>query len=175
MAVNSHAVLKAFSPRILVKALLTLDRATAIVVGSAWLAALAVLIIAMFSVSNALSAKKLAADAQAVEPILPIATTSRINQNDASVLVERLQRQFPDIKIEADGSQTIILKTSDASKFHQWVSALSFVDAMSPQLRWIMQGFCVGSCGQGDLMRAAVVGQRVKFALPPQSEKNAAH
>ncbi len=168
MALSGKFMLHVFSPRIVAKAVASLDKATALIVSAAWLAALVTLILAVFAVHGAVSAKKEAADAKISEPSLPKATTNPISQREAQAIVDRLQHQFPDIKVELGGNQAILVKSSDGSKFHQWVTALGYVDTMSPQYRWTLSDFCVGACSNQELMRATVTGQRVVFSLPQQ-------
>lgn len=153
------------SPRIVAKALVLLDKSTAVVVGACWLSAVAALILAALAVHAAVDVKKEAASAIVAEPVLPQVSTNGITPKDTQAVVERLQRQFPDLKIEIDSAQGIIVKTDDGSRFHQWITALSYVDTMAPQYRWNLKDFCVGKCG-AELMRATVTGQRVAFSLP---------
>jgi hypothetical protein len=164
MALDSRLVLKVVSPRIIAKALSTLDRSTAVVVSICWCAAFIVLIFAVYTVHATVAAKKLAADAALAEPVLPLSSTSAISPHESQMLLDRLQHQFPDIKIEQEGPRTVI-RTSDGAKFHQWITAITYIDAMEPQYRWTVSEFCVGHCGQ-DLMKAVVTGQRVTFSLP---------
>lgn len=82
--------------------------------------------------------------------------------------LDRLQRQFPDIRFDVGQNQTLIIKSDDGSKFHQWISALSYVDTMAPQFRWNIKEFCVGGCGTQGLMRAVVEGKKTAFSLPPR-------
>jgi hypothetical protein len=159
--------LKVLSPRLATKALSVLDQSTAVVVSLAWLAALITLIMAMFAVHGAVSAKKEAAAAIVAEPVLPVASTTGLSLQEGQAILDRLQHQFPDLKIEMDSSRAFNIKTEDGSKFHQFTTALSYIDTMAPQYRWTLRDFCVGHCGQ-DLMRAAVTGQKVTFQLPPR-------
>ena len=166
MSADSRLLLKILSPRLVAKALLLLDRSTAIVVSVCWLAALVTLILAAFAVHGAVSAKKDAATAVVGEPVLPTASTSPIDGREGQAIVERMQRQFPDLKIDIDASRAITIRTEDGAKFHQWISALGYIDTMAPEYHWAINDFCVGHCGQ-ELMRASVVGQKVAFRLPP--------
>jgi len=168
MSLTSKTFLKIFSPRIVAKALVTLDKSTAVIISACWAAALVTLILAVFAVHGAVSAKKEAADAQVLEPVLPKATTTAMTPRELQSIVERLQHQFPDIKFEMGANQVIVVRCLDGSKFHQWITALGYIDTMSPDFRWTMPDFCVGNCDNHDLMRAAVTGQKVSFSLPPR-------
>jgi hypothetical protein len=167
MSGNTQILIRVFSPRLIGKALSALDKSTAIVVGMCWLAAVVMLIAASMSVHSVMLAKKEAADATIATPVLPEATTIGINAQDAQQVVGRLQRQFPDIKFDIDGNQMIFMSASEGSKFHQWITALGYIDAMAPQYRWTLRTFCVGKCNSGqDLMKASVTGQKMTFSLP---------
>jgi len=166
MAAGPKFYLKIFSPRIVMKAMVSLDKSTAVIISACWLAALVTLILAVFAIHGAVSTKKEAADALAIEPVLPKADTSAISVREVQSIMDRLQHQFPEIKFEPGANESIVVKSSDGSKFHQWVSALTYIDTMAPQYRWTLPEFCVGSCSSQDLMRAVVQGQRVVFSLP---------
>jgi hypothetical protein len=165
MAVGAKFIFKVLSPRIVAKAMATLDKSTAVIVSACWLAALVTLILAVFAVHGAVSAKKEAADAATVEPVLPQAVNAPMNVREIQPIVDRLQRQFPDVKIDLGPNQALVVKCNDGSKFHQWITALGYIDTMAPQYRWALGDFCVGVC-QGDLMKATVSGHRVTFSLP---------
>ena len=166
MAKNRMVVLSFFSPRIIAKAVTTLDKSTTFVVGSCWAAAFVILILAVFAVRGAVSAQKDAMSALVAEPVVPVAQKTSIDAHEVQVTMDRMQHQFPDVKIESGGNQSVIIRSNDGSRFHQWVAALSYVDSMSPQIHWTLNEFCVGNCKGSDLMRAAVSGERVTFSLP---------
>lgn len=163
-----HILVKVLSPRLIVKAMATIDKATATVVLSCWCAALLVFGFTVAAVHQAVSAKREAVDAAVAEPVLPVETTSVLNARDGEMILERLQHQFPDIKIEVDNSQAITIKATEGAKFHQWVSAISYIDTMEPQFRWSLFEFCVGHCGS-DIMKAVITGKKVVFSLPQHS------
>lgn len=158
-------IVKTLSPRLLAKALVTIDKSTAVVVGACWAAAVVMLILATYAVHAAVVAGKEATEAAAAEPVLPVMTTTNMGVADIRAVAERIQRQFPDLKIEVDGSQALIVKSDDGGKFHEWVTALSYIDSVSPHNRWTFREMCVGRCGSG-LMRAVITGQKPVFSLP---------
>jgi hypothetical protein len=166
MASTFKTFIKFFSPRLVAKAVATLDKSTAVVISACWSAALVVLILAVFSVHTAVSAKKEAAEALVAEPVLPQITTTVINDREEQLIIDRLSHQFPDVKFEPGSGGSIVVKSDDGSKFHQWITALSYIDAMAPEFRWTLRTFCVGSCNGQDLMKATVAGQRGTFSLP---------
>lgn len=158
-------IIKTLSPRIVAKVLSSIDKSTAIVVGSVWAAAVVVLVMASYAVHAAVLAKRAATEAIAAEPVLPVMTTTNMTAADVRVVSERIQRQFPDLKIEVDGSQALIVRSEDGTKFHEWITALSYIDSVAPHYRWSFRDMCVGRCNSG-LMKAVVVGQKPVFALP---------
>ena len=166
MAVDKKLLIKVFSPRIVAKALVTLDKSMMVVVGFSWLAALVMMLVAIHAVNSAVDAKRDVAAAIVAEPVLPQTTMTGISSHEIQVVLERLQHQFPDVKIETGPNDTIAIKSVDGSKFHQWVMALGYIDIMTPQLRWTLTDFCVGTCSNSDLMRATVSGQKMVFSLP---------
>lgn len=166
MAANNQFFLKFLSPRLVAKAVTSLDKSTSVIISTCWLAALVTLILAVFSVHNAISAKKAASEALVAEPVLPKVTNTPINAREGQAILDRLQHQFPDIKFEMGPMESIVVKSEDGAKFHQWITALSYIDAMAPEFRWTLREFCVGACNGQDLMKAVVAGQKAAFSLP---------
>jgi len=166
---NQNLLTRVLSTRVLAKAILTFDRATAIVVGSCWAAALLVMFMALHEVHSAATARREAQEALAAEPVLPTITTGVVNAREGQAILDRLQHQFPELKITWENNQTLSIRTMEGSRFHQWVTAISYVDAMAPQIHWSLQEFCVGHC-DSDLMRATLTGQKISFALPHRAQ-----
>ena len=166
MTIDTKVLLKFLSPRIVAKAVMTTDKSTALVVSVCWAAAFVVLILAVYAVHGAASAKKDAEAALVAEPVLPVARTTPIGDSDVQVAVDRMQSQFPDIKFEAGPDHMVVIKSNDGARFHQWISALSYIDSMSPQLHWTLDSFCVGNCRGTEVMKATVAGVRITFSLP---------
>ncbi len=166
MAVDRNLMLKFLSPQVISKAVTTLDKYTTIVVSACWAAALVILILAVFSVRGAVTAKKDADAALVAEPVVPSVQKAAIEARETQATMDRMARQFPDIKFEAGGSQSIVIKSVDGARYHEWVSALSYIDSMSPQIHWTLDELCVGNCKGSDLMRAVVSGERLRFSLP---------
>jgi hypothetical protein len=166
MSIDTRFLFKFFSPRLVAKAVATLDKSTAIVVGVCWIAALVTLGAALYAVHGAVSAKRDADAALVAEPVLPAAQTTPLNDAEIATTLDRLKRQFPDLKFEAGANQSIIVKSNDGGRFHEWITALGYVDSMSPQFHWMLNDFCVGKCPGSDLMKATVAGERVTYTLP---------
>ena len=145
------------------------DKYTAAIVGVAWLVACVMLFFASFSIRGVVGAKRDALAAMAQEPCVPKITTIPIRLDKIQPLISRLKRQFPDITIDQRESKYLVFKSNDGEKFHDWIAALGYVDAMVPDIRWDLREFCVGVCGGGGgLMSATLVGRKITISLPPQ-------
>ncbi|MFA4995165.1 MAG: hypothetical protein WC521_07685 [Bdellovibrionales bacterium] len=168
-----HPIAKLFirvlSPRMVSKAVNSLDRSTAIVISICWSAALVTMILAVFAVHGAVSSRREATEVMSVEPVLPVISSVPMTPRELQSIADRLQRQFPDIKFEARLGQVLAVKTDDGLKFHQWITALSYIDTMAPQFRWTLKEFCTGNCGSGQgIMNAILSGQKMLLS-PPHS------
>jgi len=161
-------ILRAASPQIVTKALRSIDKSTAIVIGICWLAAFTMLILAFIAVKGAILSQKEAASAVASEPIMPVISTSSVTAREIRSVADRLQRQFPGVKFSVGQGQALGIKSDEGAKFHQWISSLSYVDTMSPDYRWMVREFCVGNCGGKGLMQAVIEGQKVSLSRPKQ-------
>jgi hypothetical protein len=165
---NPKLLIRSLSPRLVSKALNALDSSTAIVISACWAAAFVMVILAVFAVRGAVSSQRESAEARAIEPNLPVIKSEPISSRDTQDIVGRLERQFPDIKFDAKQGQALVIKTDDGSKFHQWITALSYIDTMAPQFRWTLREFCTGaSCGSGQgIMNAVLTGQKMVLSMP---------
>jgi len=166
MSLDTSTLMKFFSPRVVAKVLASLDKSMALVVGACWAAASVMLILAVLAVHGAVSSKREAGAAIVAEPVLPKISSTPMNPREIQVLLDRLQRQFPDVKITVQQNQQVSISCSEGNKFHQWVSALSYIDTMASQYKWEIKEFCVGACGTNNLMKAVVAGQKTVFSLP---------
>lgn len=171
MKFDFKPVVKSLSPKFVARAVHTFDRATTIVVGACWGAALVMMAFALYAVILSASTRRAAETAAAAEPVLPRIVRKSIDAHDAQPLVDRLQHRFPGITFSLANDQAMIVSTSDGSKFREWVTVLGYIDTISPKFRWTMKEFCVGKCGTGSLMHAVLVGERVTFETP-QTENN---
>jgi len=166
MTLDTKLIFRAMKPKIAAKALQTFDRATAVVVGVSWAAAILMMVFAIYVSSLAMSAKHASENAQATEPNLPKIIHGKINQREIQMMVEGMQHRFPDIKFNMQGSEGLIVSTNDGNQFRQWLTALSYIDTIKPQYHWSMQQFCVGKCANNELMRAILVGETISFEMP---------
>jgi len=166
MNLNQKAMLKIFSPRIMALAVQAFDRATLIVLGVCWAAFIIMMVFAIYTLKQSNAAKHDAEVALAAEPTLPKMTKQEVDGHMAQTIVDRLQRFYPDINFSLAGGTAIVVSSIDASKFHTWLTALSYIDTIYPEFRWRIAAFCVGKCKNGPVMQATLVGEKASFSLP---------
>jgi hypothetical protein len=171
MLLDLKTLLRAFAPGRAAHALKMLEKSTALIVSTCWLAALVTLALAIMAAHGAVSFKKEVVKAVAVEPVLPTITANPISQNEIQMLADQLRHQFPEIRIDVKNPQgkasgAIEIGTDDGSRFHEWITAISYLDTMAPQYRWTLGAFCTGACPGGHLMTAALTGQKLVISMP---------
>lgn len=170
MPIDSRAFLKALSPQMMVRTIQTFDRATTIIVSACWAAAILMMAGAIYTLSLSVSTRREAEVAQAVEPNLPKIVHTNMDAKMAQAVVDRMQRRFPDITF-APRAANIMVSATDGAKFRSWLTALSYIDTVSPEFRWSIQEFCVGKCTGNELMKTTLAGERVTFQTPQGGEK----
>jgi hypothetical protein len=165
MNVDIKIVLRALSPKIIMKVIQTFDRATMVVVGSCWAAVVVMMAFAIYTTTLSVAEKHANDAAIAAEPNLPKIVRKSIEPRYAQSMTDRLKRLYPQISTSFEHG-ALSLSASDGSRFHQWLIALSYVDTMSSEYHWTLQRFCVGQCGGADLMQAVLAGEQVSFEMP---------
>ena len=168
--VQSKLLLKALSPKMIAAASAAFDRATLVIVAVCWAAALLMTVFALYTVHLSLIAKDTAAAALATEPVLPRQVTKVIEAREIQPMIDRLQHIYPDIAFSFRNNLTV--SAVDGSKFHEWLTALGYIDTISPQYHWVLQEFCVGKCSGRELMRAVLTGEKVSFEAPQSGTKH---
>lgn len=165
---ESNGLLRAmFSSDQLVKAMRTLDRTALIMIMVTWVGALVMMGIALYTVSSANKARQLTEEAAAVEPIVPITQSAPVQRVELEKLAERLHNRFDRISFNAMPDNTLEIASTEAGNYLDWLTSLSYLDTIAPQIRWQVRDLCVGSeCGSGAVMRAAVAGEKVNFKVP---------
>jgi len=171
MSIDSKIILKAISPKMIGRAIRTFDRATVVVVGVCWGAALVMMAFALYAVSLSASTRHAADALAASEPSLPKIVHKAIEEREAKALADQLQRRYPTINIGIGNDQLITITASDGNKFREWLNVLSYIDTISPQYRWSLRELCVGKCIGSALMRAALVGEKISFEAPQVPDK----
>lgn len=170
MKLNTTLLAKVFSPAMMFKIIRGFDRATLLIVSLCWAATIVVMMLALFTANRSAQARKDAEAATALEPSLPKIKRAPVGGKDLGIMIDRLQRRYPEVTIVWNNNALGIAGASGAV-YHQWLMAIGQVDTLYPQFRWKIQGFCVGkSCGQ-NLMNVELVGESVAFEMP-QAEEN---
>lgn len=169
MAFDRHILLRSLSPRIISKLLNTLDRISTVIVGSCWAATILMIIFAIYTLSLASSARRESSMDLSIEPVLPILAHDPIDSHTEQTMMDRMKHRYPDLMFDISNG---ILKVSspDGSKFRQWLMALSYIEAISPEYQWSINTLCVGKC-KGDLMSATLRAERISFSIPDKDKK----
>lgn len=159
-------ILKAVAPKLMVRALRTFDKATMVVVLSCWAAAVTVMLFALYSLVLVGNIKKEVTAASAVEPILPKIKKSGLERKEVEVVIDRLQKRFPDLTFSIAPGQAVVISAVDGNKFRLWLTAISYADTIFPQYRWTVKDLCVGlKCSNSDTpMRAVLSIEKVSFS-----------
>ena len=166
MSGDTKALMKALQIRFIRKAVHTFDRATVIVVGVCWGAAIMMVLFALYAVILSASTRRAAEAAAASEPVLPTTLHKPILPRESQPLLDRLKHRFPGISVTLNNDQSVTLSANDGSKFREWLMAMSYTDVMSPQYRWTIKEFCAGKCSGGVLMHAILTGEKISFEAP---------
>ncbi|MDD3289028.1 MAG: hypothetical protein PHX43_08555 [Alphaproteobacteria bacterium] len=167
---NLNNMLKLLAPKLLIKAFRAFDRATMVVVATCWSAALITMLFALYSLWMVGTAKSQVAAAVATEPSLPKMVTRQLSKGEADPLMDRLQKRFVELGFSMSGEQAFVITGVDGSRFRSWLTALSYIDTISPQYRWSIKEFCVGmKCSNSDLpMRAVLTAEKISFSAPTE-------
>ena len=165
MSADGTLLKKAFSPKTVLRAVMTFDKSMGIIVVACWLCAIVAMGLATFAVNGVIEWQNRTDKAILAEPMLPSIKSTPIGARELTDIEERLKKQFPDISISkvSQGGGMLVVKTDNGNLYHQWINAISYVDSIASQYKWVMKEFCAGvSCSAGKgLMYAALSGQRV--------------
>ena len=163
--------LKLFSPKVMAKAVQTFDRATMVVVSTCWGAAGVMVAAAIYTLILSISARHAADNALIAEPNLPKIIHKPMDLRAGQKVYDHMQHRFSDINFTVHG-QDILVSSTDGTKFRQWLTALSYMDTISPEFHWSITNLCVGKCPNTELMHAAVTGERISFENPQNDAKD---
>lgn len=165
MSGDMQAIVKSMGSRFLSKAMQSFDRATMVVIGVCWGAAIFMIAFTLYAIHLSAATHRAAEAATAAEPILPKIDHKPIEAKEVKPLIDRLQHRYPGINFSTGSDNAITITCLDGAKFHEWLSVLRYVDIASPKYRWSLKEFCVGHC-TGALMRAVMIGETVTFSEP---------
>ena len=160
-------LLPKLSGEVIAKALMKLDQATVAVVGSAWLGAVLLVALAVFT-TNQMGAVRAEADAsRAAEILVPKEQKTKIDPEALKQLADRLKRRYQDLSISAaDNDGTLDIQSNNPEQFSSWLSAVGYVDTLASDYRWTIVKFCAGSGCGGSMMRAQLTAERLSFQPP---------
>lgn len=170
MAFDTKLFLRSFSPKVVAKAAQSFDRATTVVVTSCWSAALVAVAAAIYTLMLSASAHHESDLAIAAEPVLPKVVQRPMDMHSVQTMFDRLQHRMPDVSFQVRG-QNLAVTSMNGAAFHQWLTALTYIDIISPDVHWSFQEFCVGECKNSELMHAIIKGERLSFEAPEVVKK----
>lgn len=160
---------KLLNPLLLSKAMASFDKATLTIISIAWTTAILLMATATYTTTQAVSTRKAAAAAQAVEPVLPKIDYEQVDTKTLQSLIDRIKSQSANITISAQNNGRLKISTQDGALFKNWLMTLGYLNTAYPQYQWTIEEMCVGSC-KGELMSAAIRGEKVNFSVPQQKK-----
>lgn len=164
MAKKASSGRKMFSFRIVNKALHTLDKAAMAIVLTSWGGALAIMLFALYTLTLSMSAQKDVIDASTKEPFLPKIASRPPDYKEMEPLINRLSKRFPDISFALAQDRKVTVSAATGDKFRTWLTALSYIDTISPALRWHIEDLCVGGgCASPSPMQAVLRAEKISF------------
>ncbi len=166
MAFDTKVILKALSPKIASKVIATFDRSTMMLSGVAWLVMIVTMSLTLYTMHMAIAARRDAATEIVAEPHLPKTMRSSLDAREIQALIDRMKRLYPGLEFTQSTGKTLTVSTNDGSKFREWLTALSYIDSVTPQYHWSLSELCAGKCGSKDLMRAALSGEKISYDAP---------
>jgi len=167
--IPTKLVLKALSPKTALRVVESFDRVTTLVVGVSWAAAAIMIGFAVYTVNLTVHAKHDADLALVAEPVLPKIVHKKVEARDVKSMMDQLQHRYPTIIFSFKNNFSIT--SADGAHFHDWLGVLSYIDTISPQYHWALSDFCVGKCGNAEIMQATLNGDKVFFEKP-QDDSN---
>jgi hypothetical protein len=155
------------SPQQLSRSLQQLDHAALGMIAVVWLAAVTITGMALYTVNKSYHKGTKVDEAAALEPIVPQMEQARLARPEIGKLSERLKARFEKVTFNATADNQLEIVTSDPNAYEEWLSAIGYLDALVPQVRWSIREMCVGGeCGGNSLMKALIMGERVNFKIP---------
>ncbi|MER2519664.1 MAG: hypothetical protein ABTQ34_03130 [Bdellovibrionales bacterium] len=166
MLFDAKLILKAMTPKIVAKVITAFDRSTLLLSGATWLVMIVTMSLTIYTMHMAIAARRDATKEMVAEPHLPKTIRSNIDAKEIQALIDRLKRLYPGLEFTQTAGKTLTIATNDGSKFREWLTALSYIDSVTPQFHWSLYELCAGKCGGKDLMRAALSGEKISYEAP---------
>lgn len=168
MMFERQGILKSLTPRMIQRSVQSFDRNTGIVVSSFWVAALVAILLALYSLTLVAGAKKDIATAEVLEPSLPKMVVSPVEIGEVKTIVDRMQRLYPELTWTQATDASLTISANEGSRFRAWLTALSYIDTISPQYRWEIRDLCVGTkCPNSmTVMKAVLIAKKITYTKP---------
>ncbi len=172
MRAGIGSIMTLLSVDLLAKTLRSLDRTAMAMLIVSWCAAITMMGVALYTVSTAHRARQEAETAAALEPMVPTIKRATLTRKELDGFVERLRARYKVVGINATPDNALEISGAESAHFLDWLSAISYLDTVAPQVRWSIRDLCVGNeCGSATLMRALIIAERVTFQAPlPRTE-----
>lgn len=156
--------------KIALQAVRTFDRASGIVVLIVWGAAIILMGLAYLSVQQTLHARQQIAQAQADQPSLPQFHEQPVDGQLLDTMTQKLIKRYGG-KLTVTGSGgEIRMSGATADAYQSFLSAIAYLDTVTPDVSWKIKDFCVGSeCKEG-MMSVHLSGGKVGITDPTQQD-----
>lgn len=166
MQLDTKIILKALSPKLVSKTMATLDRNALLLSGVAWLTMIVTMSLTIYTLHLATTAQRAATAEMVAEPHLPKTVRKGLDAKEVQTLIDRMKRLYPGLEFSQSTGKSLTVSSNDGAKFREWLTAISYVDAATPQFHWSLQDLCVGKCNGKDLMRATMSGEKISYESP---------
>lgn len=151
---------------LITKAVMAFDKATGVIVLLVWCAALLFTVLAYSSVRSSMAAREDLAAAEASAPLTPRINLQALPEAQVAQIAERMQRRFGSQTSISLSSGKLSISAKDPGNFNTWLTAVTYLDVVRPDIAWKIEEFCVGSSCQNNLMSVLLVAQSVNFDVP---------
>jgi len=150
------------------RAIQTFDKNSAIIVSIVWGAAIVLSIMGSMGISSAMHAREQLAAAEASTPLTPRITQQQLPEPAVKAITDKLAKRYGNVlQINvAPGTGLVTITAKDAGAFSTWLTAVTYLDIIRPDVAWKIEKFCVGAkCGDS-LMSASFSALAVAFEVP---------
>lgn len=155
-----------FKVSVMSRAVQAFDKATSVIVLIIWGAALLFTVLAYSSVQRSLNARAELASAEASAPLTPKISMQPLAEATVAQIGERLQRRYGSQVQITINSGKLQIAAKDAAAFTTWLTAVTYLDVIRPDVAWKVEDFCVGASCPNNVMNVTLVAQSVNFDVP---------
>ncbi|MGE3770901.1 MAG: hypothetical protein AB7G06_08140 [Bdellovibrionales bacterium] len=153
---------------VMTRAVQAFDKASAVIVAIVWGGAVVLMFLGYLGVHSAIGAREQLAAAEASTPGTPVISLDRLDAPSVAILVDKLQKRYGSVlTIKSDkGSNKITIMAKDASAFSSWLTAVTYLDIIRPDVSWTIEDMCIGAKCKDGIMTGTFSAQTTKFQLP---------